>query len=267
MRRVVIAIIAFFLIVEGVWLIVFSGGIIRCFLEGSFDNDYVYLRSEGFKKGIFYNFSVAKLSLRKRSSGGAADALLLEFDDLKGKVDLLSVFAFRPEVVFHCRTGDGEIAGKVALTGRGSTTVSGDNIRMSEVPFLEAIGIHAGGVMSGIFSAKRNIGSLKVSLADATFRNSSLAGVFLPLEVFHEFKGAATISSGTMEIQSLAMSGNGVYGRVRGSVKGGNMNMNFELMTEPSFKLDPLLQAMIERYKVSPGYYVFPVKGEIPHGQ
>ncbi len=265
--RVAIAITVLFLVVEGFWLIVLPGGMIRGFLEGSLDNDYVYLRSEGFKKGIFYNFSVAKLSLMKRSSGGAADALLLEFDDLKGKVDLLSVVAFRPEVVFRCRMNDSDITGRVALTGRGKTAVSGDNIRMKQVPFLEAIGIHAEGVMSGDFSAEKNTGSLKVSLADASFRNSSLAGVFLPLEVFHDVKGSAAISSGTVEVRSLAMTGNGVYGRVKGSAKGGYMDMNFELMTEPSFRLDPFLQAMIERYKVSPGYYVFPLKGEIPHGQ
>ncbi len=266
MKRALIGIFALFVVLEGVWLVVLPEGLIRGLLEDSFNNDYVYLRSEGFKKGIFYNFSVSRLSLMKRGAGGGPDALLLEVDDLKGKVDLLSVIAFRPGVTLRCRMNDDQISGKVALTGRGRTTFGGDNIRMKNIPFLEAIGIHAEGVMSGSFSMENNTGSVKVSLADASFANSSSLGAFLPLEVFHDVKGAATIGNGAVEIQSLAMTGAGVYGRVKGSAKGGNMDMSFELMTEPSFKLEPLLQAMIERYKVSPGYYVFPLKGRIPRG-
>lgn len=261
------AIVLLFVFLEGVWYIVLPEGLIRGLLEDSFDNEYVYLRSEGFEKGLFYNFSAAKLFLRKKGAGRETDAPLLEFDDLKGRFDFLSVFAFGPELTLRCRLNHGEIAGRVALTGRGSTAISGSDIRMDEIPFLESLGVHAEGILSGSFLAEDNTGTLKVSLGSATFRNASLGGVFLPLEIFHEVKGAATIANGAVELQSLAMSGNGVYGRVSGNVRGGNMNMNFELMTEPSFRLDPLFQAMIERYKVSPGYYVFPLRGEIPHGQ
>ncbi len=267
MKRIVIAVAALFVLIEGVWLVVLPEGMVKGFIEGSFDNDYVYLRAEGFRKGIFYNFSADKLILRKRGSGGETGSLLLKVDDMKGRVDLLSVIALMPEVAVRCKLNDGEIEGKVALTGRGKTSISGKDIAMRGVPFLEALGIHAEGVMSGDFSAENNAGSLRVLLAKATFSNASLGGVFLPLEVFHEVRGAAAISGGGVEIQSLAMSGDGVYGRVTGSVKGGHMNVNFELMTEPSLRVEPLLLAMIERYKVSPGYFVFPLKGEIPRGQ
>lgn len=266
MKRFAVVIIVILVVIEGVWLVVLSGGMIKGLLEGSLDSDHVYLRSEGFRKGIFYNFSAAELFLRKKGDR-ETDAPLLEFNEFEGRVDLLSVLKFRPEVAFRCRMNGGEVRGRVALTGRGSTTVSGDNIPMKEVPFLEVIGIHAEGVLSGIFSKENNIGSLKVSLTDARFGNSWLAGVFLPIEVFHDVKGAATISSGSVILQSFAMTGNGVYGRVRGSAKGGHLDMNFELMMEPAFRLDPLLQGMIERYKVSPGYYVFPLKGDIPRAQ
>jgi type II secretion system protein N len=260
--RFAVVIVALFLFLEGVWFIVLPESLIRGLLEGLFDSDYVYLRSEGFEKGLFYNFSADKLFLRKRE-GGEADTTLLGLNDVRGRLDFLSLLTFKPQMSFHCRLNDGEVTGMVGLTGQGSTTISSSEIHMTNVPFLESLGIKAEGVLSGSFSSKNNVGGLKVSLSHASFRNVSFGGAFLPLELFHEVRGAATITDGTVELQSLALSGYGVYGRVRGSARSGNMNMSFELMTEPSFRLQPLLQAMVEQYKVSPGYYVFPLRGEI----
>ncbi|HWR59623.1 MAG TPA: type II secretion system protein GspN, partial [Thermodesulfovibrionales bacterium] len=262
-RRLAVAIVALFIILEGVWFVVLSEGLIRDLLEGAFENDYVYLRSEGFKKGLFYNFSADKILLAKKK-GGQAETVLLGLNDVRGRLDFLSIFTFKPHISLRCRLNDGEIEGIVGLTRQGSTTISGSEIHMTSVPFLEPLGIHAEGVLSGSFSAKGNTGELRVLLSRASFRNSSLGGVFLPLETFHEVRGAATITDGVVELQSLALLGHGVYGRVRGDVRGGNMNMSFELMAEPSFRLQPLLQAMVEQYKVSPGYYVIPLRGDIP---
>jgi hypothetical protein len=85
----------------------------------------------------------------------------------------------------------------------------------------------------------------------------------VPLEVFHEIKGAATIKDETVEVQSLALSGRGVYGRVRGSIKGMNVDMSLELMTDLSSGLGSLAHTVLGQYHVSPGYYVIPLKGRM----
>ena len=85
----------------------------------------------------------------------------------------------------------------------------------------------------------------------------------MPLEMFQEIKGAATINDEAVEVRSLALSGKGVYGRVSGNIKGTNVDMTFELMTDSSFDLRSLTHAMLGQYNVSPGYYVIPLKGKM----
>ena len=266
MKKAAVAIAGVFLLVAGVWFIVLPGDLIRDVIGHSLGSDAVYLKADGFRKGLFYNFSARKILLKKRGPVKGSDVTLLEFDDVTGRLDLLSVVAFRPRLNFSCRVGDGEVTGRVGLTGKGRTAISGRDIHMNEISFLEPFGIHGGGTMSGSFEESDYKSALEISLVNADLSSTTFMGVFLPLEVFHEVRAAATVTGGAVDIQSLALSGEGVYGRVKGSVRGGNMDMSLELMTEPSFKLEPLLQAMVERYKVSPGYYVFPLRGEIPHG-
>ena len=266
MKKAAIAIAGLFLLIAGVWFIVLPGCLIKDLIEHSLGSDVVYLKADGFRKGLFYDFSARKILLKKAGSGKDSDVTLLEFDDVNGRLDLLSIAAFRPKLNFSCRVGDGAVTGRVGLTGKGRAKIIGGDIHLKEIPFLEPFGIHGGGTMSGSFEESGNRSELELSLIDANLNSTTFMGVFLPLEVFHEVRAAATITGGAVDIQSLALSGEGVYGRVKGSVRGGNMDMSLELMTDPSFKLAPLLQAMVERYKVSPGYYVFPLRGEVPHG-
>ncbi len=267
MKKAAVVLAGLFLLVAGVWFIVLPGGLIKDLIEHSLGSDVVYLKADGFRKGLFYDFSARKILLRKAGAGKDSDVTLLEFDDVNGRLDLLSVAAFRPRLNFSCKIGDGVVTGRVGLTGKGPTKIVGGDIHLEEVPFLEPFGIHGGGTMSGSFEESGNKSDLELSLINANLSSTTFMGVFLPLEIFHEVRAAATITDGVVDIQSLALSGDGLYGRVRGSVRGGNMDMSLELMTDPSFKLAPLLQAMVERYRVSPGYYVFPLRGEVPHGQ
>ena len=107
------------------------------------------------------------------------------------------------------------------------------------------------------------IGEVKFWVVDTSLKSASWGGGFVPLEVFQEIKGAATIKDETVEVRSLALSGRGVYGRVRGSIKGMNVDMSLELMTDSSFGLGSLTHAVLGQYKVSPGYYVIPLKGKM----
>ena len=71
----------------------------------------------------------------------------------------------------------------------------------------------------------------------------------------------------TAEVRSFAMTGTGVYARVKGTMHGNDMNMSLELMTDSSFESGFLFQVMLEKYRVSPGYYLVPLKGGIPGGE
>jgi hypothetical protein len=59
------------------------------------------------------------------------------------------------------------------------------------------------------------------------------------------------------------MEGKGIYVRMRGTIKESNFDGNIEIMMDSSFDLYAMLQALLERYKISTGYYVIPYTKKI----
>jgi type II secretion system protein N len=258
----IIAVILF--LVTGLWFIAIPEDLIVDIIENSLSRDYLYLKTEKVKKGLFYNFSAGRVLLMKKGTEGSSDYPLLVFDDVTGRFDFLSLFTLSPELIFNGRMNQGEVRGLVRLTGRDTLMIKGGNISMGGIPLFEPLGIYGDGILSGSFLVHNNAGELKFSVSDARLNRTSLGGIFLPLDLFHEIKGAATLGNDIAEIQSFAMSGAGIYARVRGAIGGTDMNLSLELMTDSSFSAEPLFQFALEKYRVSPGYYVIPLKGVIP---
>jgi type II secretion system protein N len=223
----------------------------------------INFETEGFRKGSFYNFSAERIVLRKSGIKGDSYTPLLVFRNVHGWLDFMSLFRIRPELNFEGEMNGGEVAGKVGLTGKENLTIGGNAIHIKGIPFLDSLGIQGDGLLSGDFHMNNGIGEVKFWVVDTSLKSASWGGGFVPLEVFQEIKGAATIKDETVEVRSLALSGRGVYGRVRGSIKGSNVDMSFELMTDSSFGLGSLTHAVLGQYKVSPGYYVIPLKGKM----
>lgn len=263
MKKAAVIIIVLFFLIIGLWFIALPESLIKDLIGSSLSKEYLYLHTEGFKKGLFYNFSAERILLKKKGINRDSDETLLIFHTIHGRFDFTSLFRLSPELSFDCRVDGGDVTGKVGLAGENGLVINGSNIHINGIPFLEPLGIHGEGILSGSFLVGNGTGELKFSITDARLKGTSLEGIFLPLNIFHEVKGAATINNETVEVQSLAMAGRGVYGRVRGSIRGTHLNMTFELMTDSSFKPEPLFRAILEQYKVSPGYYVIPLKGKI----
>ncbi|MDH5203807.1 MAG: type II secretion system protein GspN, partial [Nitrospirota bacterium] len=65
-------------------------------------------------------------------------------------------------------------------------------------------------------------------------------------------------------ISSLSLQGDGIYARVKGNIKKNVMDLTLELMQDSSSADKSSLLLFLENYKVSPGYYVIPIKGNVP---
>ena len=263
MKKAAAISIALALVIFGLWFIALPDNLIISLIDGSLGKGNIDFQTEGFRKGVFYNFSADKIVLRKRGDQGDSFTPLLIFRNMHGRLDFISPFRMDPALDFEGEMGGGEVAGKVGLTGKENLEVRGTAIHIREVPFLELFGIQGEGLLSGDFHMNNDTGEVKFSVADASLKNMSWGGAMVPLEMFHEIRGAATIKDGAVEVHSLALSGKGVYGRVRGSIKGMNVDMSLELMTDSSFGLGSLTHAVLGQYKVSPGYYVIPLKGKM----
>jgi type II secretion system protein N len=254
--------IAIALVILGIWFIALSDSLIISLIDGSLGKENIDFQTEGFRKGAFYSFSAERITLRKREIGGDFTPLLV-FRDVRGQLDFISFFRMRPELDLGGEMSGGEVAGKVGLAGKEDLTIRGNAIHIKGIPFLDTLGIQGDGILSGDFHMSNGAGEVKFSVVDASLKSASWGGGVMPLQLFHEIKGAATIKGETVEVRSLALSGKGVYGRVRGSIKGMNADMSFELMTDSSFGLGSLTQAVLAQYNVSPGYYVIPIKGKM----
>lgn len=263
MKKALVIISALSLFIIGLWFIAIPESLIVDLIDGSLNKEYIYLQSKGLKKGLFYTFSAERITLKKKGIDRDSDETLLAFRDVHGGFEFTSLVRLSPELSFNCRMDEGDVTGKVGLAGENSLTITGSNIHINEIPFLGPLGIHGEGILSGSFLIGNRAGELKFSITDARFKSTSLEGIFLPLNIFHDIKGVATINDETLEVQSLSMSGRGVYGRIKGSIREMNLNMTFELMTDSSFKSDPFFHAILEQYKVSPGYYVVPLRRKI----
>jgi hypothetical protein len=62
----------------------------------------------------------------------------------------------------------------------------------------------------------------------------------------------------TITVKSLTLEGTGIYARMKGIIKEGDFDGNIEIMLDSSFDQYHLIQPLLERYKVSTGFYVIP---------
>lgn len=263
MKKAAAIALALALVIFGLWFIALPDTLIISLIEGSSGKENIDFQTEGFRKGAFYSFSAEKIVLRKRSDKGDSFIPLVISRNVRGRLDFMSLFRMRPALDLEGEIGGGVVEGKVGLTGKEDLKVRGTAIHMREVPFLESFGIEGDGLLSGDFYMNNDTGEVKFSVVDARLKSVSWGGSVVPLDAFHEIKGAATINHGTVEVHSLALSGKGVYGRVRGSIKEMHADMSFELMTDSSSHFGSLAHAMLGQYKVSPGYYVVPLRGRM----
>ncbi len=261
MKKSAYVIAAALFLTPALWFIAIPESLISGLIEGALNKDYFYLRTEGVKKGSFYNFSAASITIMKRNPSTGIDDALLVFRNLDGRLELSSLFRLNPELSFEGRMNNGNIKGLLRTAGKDKLAISGADISINGIPLLEPMGIYGEGILSGTFVLQSNTGDLKFLVRDAKLKSTSLGGVFLPLDLFHEIRGAATMNGDSVEVKSLTMTGTGIYARVKGSMRGDSLDLSLELMTDSMFGSETILLAFLEQYRVSPGYYVVPLKG------
>lgn len=273
-KAVFAAFLLLILIVTGFWIVAVPEQFLIDLIEHSVPWETMYLKMEGFRKGLFYNFYVDEIVLMKRAKtgenatmeqggSGGTDRPLFMFKDVNGQINLLSIVKLNPQLSIGCSLHGGVIAAEVGLMGTGTIRMKGHGVRIRKIPFLEDVGIRGEGNLSAELRLRDAKGELKIAVDDARFENTSLGGFFVPLGLFHEVKGLMAIQGKTLLIQSLTFQGNGVYARGKGAIEGNNLNIGLEIVTDSSFQSEPVLLTMLEQYKVSPGYYLIPLKAPL----
>jgi hypothetical protein len=102
-------------------------------------------------------------------------------------------------------------------------------------------------------------GEARVSAPELRLKNATIGDSFLPLEYFSSARAALTFEGNRVATASLRLDGKGISARIRGGGPGDRSGAVLEVMTEASFGQFALLDAAMNRYLVSPGYYSVPV--------
>ena len=259
MKRLLFALLITAAIVFGIWLIVIPSSLIIHQIENSLYKSNLQGEITGFKKGLFFSFTSQNIILKK------SDNTLLSLDNVVGKINPLSLFLMKLPLTFHGDVSGGKITGNVnLLKGKNHVNVNIDNATIDGIPLFNVMGLSGKGTLSGEFRLRDGTGNLKLSINNAQFESTSFSGVIVPLDMFQSARGAMTIDGDLVRISSLSLQGDDFYARVKGNIKKNVMDLTLELMQNSSSADKSSLLLFLENYKVSPGYYVIPIKGNVP---
>ncbi|MCL0033352.1 type II secretion system protein GspN [Thermodesulfovibrionales bacterium] len=246
----------------GFWLIVVTENMLKGFIADSVKRYNISVVTDDFKKGLFYSFRAQSIVFKR------SDEELIVVDDVAGKINLHYLLRLKPTLSLRGNIGGGMVTGDINLLekirGSSQSTINIDGAGIDEIPIFSVIGLSGEGILSAEFKLKNRVGELRFSIDDTRFENPFLAGVTLPLEVFHTINGVATMKDDNIEIASLTMRGDGVHARISGNIERRVTDVTIEIMRDASFVDDISLFLPIRDYEVSTGYYVIPLRGRTP---
>jgi type II secretion system protein N len=256
-KKILIALTAIPVIFWGIWIAVPETSI-QSIIENSISNNKFRLEVKGVKKGLFYNLSVDNLILKNSKKE------LIFLSNIYGRINPLSLIMLRLNLSFNGEVGEGTISGHTSLI-RNKTQIGFDikKADISDIPLFKLIGIQGTGTISGRLTIIDDTGHVEFVTKDSSFEPAIFSGVKVPLNLFHNIRGSVDIKGNIINVVSVALEGKDIYARLKGVVKDAVMDLDMELMPGVSFIENPLFLAELEKYRISPGYYVIPVKGNL----
>jgi type II secretion system protein N len=256
-KKILIALTAIPVIFWGIWIAVPETSI-QSIIENSISSNKLSLEVKGVKKGLFYNLSVDNLTLK--SSGEQ----LVSLTNIHSRVNPLSLIMLRLNLSFNGGIGGGTISGHTNLI-KNKMQIGLDikKANISDIPLFKLIGVQGTGTISGRLTMIDDTGHVEFVAKDSSFEPAIFSGVKVPLNFFHNIRGSVDIKGNIINVVSVALEGKDIYARLKGVVKDAVMDLNMELMPGMSFIENPLFLAGLEKYKISPGYYVIPVKRDL----
>jgi type II secretion system protein N len=256
-KKILIILLAIPFIFWVTWL-VFPKTSMQSLIDDSIRDGKIEIEVEGLEKGLFYNMSVERLVLK--SSGEEQVSL----DNIHARINPLPLILLRLNLYFDGGIEGGIISGHMNLArNKMRMDVNVKEADISEIPLFKIAGLQGTGTISGRFTTINGKGHVEFFTEDASFEPAIFSGITVPLNFFHSVRGSFDIKGNIINVVSVALGGKNIYARLKGTIKDGVMDLNMELMPGISFIENPLFVYGLEKYKVSPGYYLIPVKGKI----
>lgn len=218
------------------------------------ENSAINASIEGFEKGIFFSFNADSLKLKR------GDIPLFNITAISGRINPLYLLKRQLSFSITGKLGEGDIEGSFRLPEDGNLKIT--NADLKAIDYLSQIGIESSGYISSDIVLNGGTVQITFEIPDLNIKNSGR--ITLPfLNSFNRIQGALSLNEDTIKVRSISLEGTKGYARLKGAIDRGVMNLALELM--PSSKeVTPVELMLIEKYKVSPGYYLIPLKGPLP---
>jgi len=256
-KKIFIAVIALVIIIWALWIAVPSASL-QFIIEDSFPGESIHVEITGLEKGLFYTLSAEKIIIR---SPGRE---LLVFDSVRSRIDPLGLMRLKLRLTAEGNIGGGIFSGNLRLgKGTGQMLFNVKQAEIDKIPLLKRIGVQGTGAISGRVSLINDTVTIVFATDNVNFGPSLVAGITLPLNFFRRATGALTAKGNILIIESVSLEGKDIFARLKGRIQNSLMDMTMELMPGRTVVENPLFLAEFERYKVSPGYYAIPLRGNL----
>ncbi len=257
MRNVLIVLALIPVLIWGIWLAI-PESFLRDHIEESVNDRNFYLETEGLKKGLFYKVTIDRLTL----NGYGKEQVSIQ--DIQAPIKLLSLIRLQLNVPFDGEIGHGAVSGTIIRTmNEKKLEMTAEEAPMSDFPFLHHAGIEGSGMLSIRCTMKNRTGHVEFETHDAQFQPVVFSNITVPLNFFNHVRGALDIKDDVVYIPSIALEGNDIYARMSGELNETSVDLSMEIMPGKSFLDNQIFMSALEKYSVSPGYYVIPIKRNI----
>ncbi len=257
LKKVFIVLAVFVTVIWGIW-IAFPVTAMQSIIEDSVHNQKFTLTVEGLKKSMFYRLYADRIVVK------STEAEIISLHSVHANINPLRLIALHMDLSVYGRVGEGHFSGNARFSKTMITTrLDFMQASLRDMQFLGAAGIHGTGALSGKFTLTDQRGHLEFLVNNAEIKPAVFAGVTVPLNFFNTIKGSVAIEGNTFDLASVSLEGQHVFARLSGVIKDNVMDLRMEVMPQKSFLENPLFLSQVDRYQVSPGYYVIPVKGNL----
>ncbi len=200
---------------------------------------------------------------------------MLTADRLVCRFHLLPLLVGRRQWSVDATIGSGSLRLGGTIGKRAHLTIASSNLRLEKLPILKtALGgsvqgtLGINGTLTGTGPAVK--GTLQLEAAAIDLRDVSLGGLRLPNSLYRTMRGQLNVANGTVTLQSLALDGEGIYARLKGTFPvttpptAAPLSLTLELMPKPEFmERQKLIFLLLARFMSSPGNFQIPVKGTL----
>ncbi|MDA8172754.1 MAG: type II secretion system protein GspN [Nitrospiraceae bacterium] len=250
MKKILIILVVLLLLPSLLWYAAVPDNAITYLIASRAENLGLDVEVKNFHKGPLLNFAADAVSAE--ADGKRA----LAFEDVRGRLNPLSLFLFRLRISFKAKLARGSASGVYSyglFSGRSRLAAELKDVQISELPPVKkpvmgnlGASVTFTGGPAGNGGPGGGRGSLIFSLKDLKH---------FPYG-FKTANGVLDITPAGIRVKSVSLDSAEVYAKLKGDLQNGIYNIRLEIT---SANPNPLLS----RYQVSPGYYVIPLSGRL----